>query len=39
MEITKRRRSNALFEDPDIAINETYNGILNKPVGYSFVFF
>jgi len=30
MEISKRRRSNALFEDPDITINETYNGILNS---------
>ena len=30
MEITKRRRSNALFEDPDITLNETYNGILNS---------
>lgn len=30
MEITKRRRSNALSENHDIVINETYNEIVNN---------
>jgi predicted HAD superfamily phosphohydrolase len=30
MEVTKRRRANALFEDPELVINETYNEIVNN---------
>ena len=30
MEISKRRRSNALFEDSELVINETYNEIVNS---------
>jgi hypothetical protein len=30
MEITKRRRANALFEDPELVLNEGYNSIVNN---------
>ena len=32
MEISKRRRSNALFEDSELVINETYNETYNEIV-------